>query len=161
MPEAHAQSAHGEKKGHYTKFFIMIGLSFVAMYALMYAMVDAWSNVHANWNQFYMAGLMAAAMVVIELAVMGGMYYDKRLNQIILGAGVVSLVVFWMFIRKQTAISDAQFLKSMIPHHASALLMCQQASLTDAEIRALCQNILSGQQEQIEQMNAKLKELAR
>lgn len=43
-------------------------LSFAAMYVLMYAMVDRFGNVFNNVNQVYMAGLMAAAMVLIELA---------------------------------------------------------------------------------------------
>ena len=43
----------------------MMGLSFVAMYALMYAMVDQWANVYNNVNQFYMAGLMAAPMLAM------------------------------------------------------------------------------------------------
>lgn len=56
-------------------------------------------------------------------------------------------------------ISDRQFLKSMIPHHASAILMCNRASIRDADIRRLCRDIISGQSEQIDQMKAKLREL--
>lgn len=37
------------------------------MHVLMYAMVDRLANVYPNFHQFYMAGLMTAAMVVIEL----------------------------------------------------------------------------------------------
>jgi uncharacterized protein (DUF305 family) len=52
-----------------------------------------------------------------------------------------------------------QFLKSMIPHHAGAILMCERASIRDADIRRLCQEIISGQQAEIDQMKAKLREL--
>ncbi|HVS30684.1 MAG TPA: hypothetical protein VMS98_04430 [Thermoanaerobaculia bacterium] len=45
---------------------------------LMYAMVDRLANAIPSFNQFYMAGLMTAAMVIIELVVMSGMYHDKR-----------------------------------------------------------------------------------
>jgi uncharacterized protein (DUF305 family) len=130
----------------------MTVLSFVAMYVLMYAMVNVMGNVHPNLNQFYMAGLMAASMVVIEIAVMSGMYHSKKLN-------VIALLVFFVFIRRQTAISDRQFLKSMIPHHAGAILMCERAPIRDADIRRLCQNIISGQQAEIDQMKTKLREL--
>lgn len=34
----------------------------------------------------------------------------------------------------QVAVSDKQFLKSMIPHHAAAVLMVKEAKLTDPEI---------------------------
>lgn len=48
----------------------------------------------------------------------------------------------------------------MIPHHAGAILMCTKAPIRDAEIKRLCENIVSGQQAEIDQMTAKLKELA-
>ena len=51
------------------------------------------------------------------------------------------------------------FLRSMIPHHAGAILMCEQAPIQDAEIRQLCQTIISSQQQEIDQMKAKLAEL--
>lgn len=66
-----------------------------------------------------------------------------------------------MFIRQQAAISDKQFLRSMIPHHASAILMCEQASISDPEIKQLCEEIISSQQREIDQMQAKLDELER
>lgn len=59
---------------HYGRLLVMAVLSFISMYVLMYAMVNRLANVHANLNQFYMAGLMAAAMVIIELALMGAVY---------------------------------------------------------------------------------------
>ncbi len=153
---SHATARHTSVR-HYRHLLIMTGLSFVAMYVLMYAMVDAFANVHHNLNQFYMAALMTAAMVLIEIAVMRGMYHDKRLNMLIAVGGVVALIVSWLFIRQQTAIGDRQFLRSMIPHHAGAILMCQQASLRDAENQRLCQTIVSGQQAEIDQMKAKLR----
>ena len=48
----------------------------------------------------------------------------------------------------------SQFLKSMIPHHAGAILMCEEASIQDPEIRVLCQNIIVSQQSEINQMKA-------
>jgi uncharacterized protein (DUF305 family) len=139
----------------------MAVLSFVSMYTLMYAMVDRFANVYANFNQLYMAGLMAAPMVVIELALMGAMYGDKRKNLVILAISLVALSAFWVFIRQQTAITDRQFLRSMIPHHAGAILMCQEAPIRDPEIKELCGAIVSSQQSEIDQMKAKLAELER
>jgi uncharacterized protein (DUF305 family) len=154
----HSDSSRKDQ-GHYTRLFVMIILSFAAMYGLMYAMVNSADNVRANLNQFYMAGLMTAAMVVIELSLMWAMYHNKKLNVAILAAGAVALVVFWLFTRQQVAVSDKQFLKSMIPHHAGAILMCEQASISDIDIQRLCQTIVSGQQAEIDQMKAKLREL--
>lgn len=145
---------------HYTRLLVMIALSFAAMYVLMYAMVNKADNALHNLNQVYMAGLMTSAMVVIELAIMSGMYKNKRLNVGIIGAAVAALIAFWMFTRQQTAIGDRQFLRSMIPHHAAAILMCERAAIRDAEIRRLCANIRSSQQAEIDQMQTKLQELA-
>jgi uncharacterized protein (DUF305 family) len=47
----------------------------------------------------------------------------------------------------------------MIPHHSGAILMCQQADIHDPEIKKLCESIVVGQQQEIEQMKAKLKEI--
>jgi hypothetical protein len=148
-----------EKENHYRHLAMMAALSFAAMYILMYAMVDTFGHVFMNINQFYMAGLMAAPMVLIELVVMRGMYHDKRLNALIAGGSVVVGVLMFVFIRQQTAVADNQFLRSMIPHHSGAILMCQNASLQDAEIRELCKAIVSSQQQEIDQMTAMLRRL--
>jgi uncharacterized protein (DUF305 family) len=149
------------QKEHYTKLLIMAILSFICMFILMYAMVDTFSNVFLNINQFYMAGLMTAPMVIIEMAVMGAMYADRKLNTIIIATSSVLLIAFFVLIRQQSAVSDKQFLRSMIPHHASAILMCERTDLEDPEIKALCQSIISGQQAEIDQMKAKLQEMDR
>lgn len=145
-------------KTHYGRLLLMAVLSFVSMYALMYAMVDTFANVYASFNQFYMAGLMTAPMVIIELALMGAMYQNKKVNIIIIAAGLTALIVFWILIRQQTAISDNQFLRSMIPHHAGAVLMCQKAPIQDSRIKELCRTIISGQQAEINQMKTMLSE---
>jgi uncharacterized protein (DUF305 family) len=144
---------------HYSRLLLMAVLSFVSMYVLMYAMVNRFANVYMNMNQFYMAGLMAAPMVIIELALMGAMYSDRKRNVVIVVVSLVALCMFWIFIRQQTAITNKQFLRSMIPHHASAILMCEEASIRDPEIKELCVGIVSRQQSEIDQMKAKLAEL--
>lgn len=142
--------------GHYRRLLVMVLLSFGSMYVLMYAMVNTWADVFANLNQAYMAGLMAAPMVIIEVLLMGGMYRKKRWNALILASSAVLGIAFLVGIRQQTAIGDDQFLRSMIPHHAGAILMCEEASLRDPEIRDLCRGIIASQQAEIEQMKALL-----
>jgi uncharacterized protein (DUF305 family) len=154
----HAHEGHG-KKNHYGRLLIMTVISFIVMYVLMYAMVDRFANVHPSFNQFYMAGLMAASMVAIELMVMGGMYPNRKLNVLLIAGSLGALALFWILIRKQTAIGDRQFVKSMIPHHSGAVLMCRQATLTDPELVRLCDGIVRGQQQEIDQMNAILRRL--
>ena len=144
---------------HYQKLMVMAVLSFVCMYVLMYAMVNTFSNVLPNINQFYMAGLMTMPMIIIEIALMGSIYTQKKTNAIIIGISSIALIAFFISIKEQSAVSDKQLLKSMIPHHAGAILMCGNANISDREIKKLCENILSSQQQEIDQMKAKLKEL--
>jgi uncharacterized protein (DUF305 family) len=146
---------------HYSRLLIMIGLHFFAMYIFMYAMVNDFNNVFNSFNQVYMAALMTASMVLIELPLMSSMYKSKRLNAVIIAVGVALLIGSFMMIRKQTLISDRQFLRSMIPHHAGAILMCEEASIQDRETQELCKSIVSGQQAEIDQMKRKLDELGR
>jgi uncharacterized protein (DUF305 family) len=154
-------ATHASGDTHYGRLLLMVVLSFIAMYALMYGMVNSLANVYMNVNQFYMAGLMAAPMGIIELALMSAMYRNRKLNMVVAIGSVVALALFWVLLRQQVAVSDTQFLRSMIPHHAGAILMCEQAPLQDAEIKALCKNIVSGQQSEIDQMKAKLEALQR
>jgi uncharacterized protein (DUF305 family) len=149
------------KHNHYPRLAVMIALSFIAMYALMYAMVDGFDNVFNSFNQFYMAGLMTAAMVIIELSVMGMMYHNKRMNVAIIVASVLALAGCWIAIRQQTAISDKQFVRSMIPHHAGAILMCDEASIEDPELLELCKSIKASQRSEIDRMKRILDRLER
>ncbi len=157
----HPDGTPPETAMHYRRLLLMAALSFVSMYVLMYAMVNTFANVYMNLNQFYMAGLMAAPMVIIELALMGSMYPDRMRNAVIMAVSLVALGVFWIFIRQQAAITDRQFLRSMIPHHAGAILMCEEAPIRDPKIKELCGAIVSSQQSELDQMKAKLAELER
>lgn len=141
---------------NYKNLFVMTAISFVAMYILMYLMVDQFANVYTNLNQLYMAGVMTLPMIIIELWLMGEMYPNKRINAALLISCSALFFILILFVRKQTAITDKEFLKSMIPHHAGALLMCKRAKLQDPEIKELCTKIIEGQQTEIEFMKAKL-----
>lgn len=143
----------------YSRLFVMFALHFIAMYVLMYAMVNTFANVLPNYNQLYMAALMASPMLILELWLMRSMYPKKNLNAAIGLMGLFILVGSFVLIRQQVLIDDTQFLKSMIPHHAGAILMCERASVEDPQVKELCTNIISGQQAEIDWMNAKLDSL--
>lgn len=154
----HEKHSNMESK-HYRGLAFMAALSFISMYILMYSMVYTFGNVLNNFNQVYMAGLMTAPMVIIEILIMRSMYSNKRLNAIIIAISLIVLIGFFLFIRQQVAIEDRQFLRSMIPHHSGAILMCERASLQDAEIQALCDSIIESQKEEIRQMESILQRL--
>ena len=143
-------------RNNYLRLLGMTLLSFISMYVLMYAMVNTFANVFSSLNQVYMAGLMTAPMVLIELLLMGGMYENKRFNAAIAAASVIAMIGFFVLIRQQVAITDRQFLRSMIPHHAGAILMCQNAPLQAAELKQLCRSVVTSQEAEIAQMKALL-----
>ena len=150
---------HGSHQNPYARLALMAFLSFAAMFVLMYAMVDRLANAVPNINQAYMAALMAAPMVLIEVAIMGAMYKSRTWNAVTVGVSLIVFVLSFLAIRDQTAVGDAQFVRSMIPHHAGAVLMCEQAPITDPEIQQLCQGIVSSQQAEIAQMKTILRRL--
>jgi hypothetical protein len=148
---------HAAHPGRYGRLLAMTVLSFLSMYVLMYAMVNAFGNVYSSLNQVYMAGLMTAPMVIIELLLMGSMYPNKIRNRLILATSVIALGLCWVLIRQQVGISDRQFLRSMIPHHAGAILMCENSSAKSSEIVRLCREIVASQQSEIALMTSLLK----
>ena len=153
----HHESGKTGHENHYLRLLAMTALSFAAMYVLMYAMVDRFASVHPNLNQAYMAALMAAPMVLIELGLMSSMYHNRTANIVIAAVSVVATIGFFLTIRQQTAIGDTQFLRSMIPHHSGAILMCQKAALSDPAIKKLCDQIIESQRSEIAQMEAMLR----
>jgi uncharacterized protein (DUF305 family) len=137
---------------HYAKLGLNLAISAVIMYFVMFAMIDGVGDFYHNLNMFYMALMMVAPMAALMLLMMGSMYTNRKFN-IALYVGFAALFALaFAGIRGQAAIGDRQFVRSMIPHHSGAILMCREASITDPELRALCGEISAGQREEIRQM---------
>ncbi len=155
-----------QTKGHnakhslamYKRFVVMAVAMFIAMYFIMYAMIDGLNNLIPNINNFYMTLLMVSAMLVIELWIMKGMYQNKKINWAIVTVSLAIGIFSWFGVREQINVSDKQFIKGMIPHHAAAVLMSEKAKLTNPELIQLQKNILETQAKEIEFMKRKLKE---
>lgn len=140
----------------YARLGIALSINAVIMFFLTYAALAEVGHFQANLNRFYMALLMVAPMGMVMLIVMRPMYQDDRLSAA-LGLGFVVIFFGSLFlIRTQMTIGNDQFLRSMIPHHSSAILMCEEASISDPEISELCDNIIQSQREEIAQMKALL-----
>lgn len=144
------------EKMMWLKLGAMTLVSFVAMYFLMYSMINSRADLYLSVNQVWMAGSMTAAMVAIELVVMGEMYRNKAVRFGLMGFSILMTIIFVLFTRYQTAIDEKDFLRSMIPHHSGAILMCQNENITDAEIRKLCSDIIESQQSEINIMKTQL-----
>lgn len=133
----------------YLRLAIALTISYIVMMFIMLSRVNAFDNVFLSLNQVYMAGLMVAPMLIIMLLAMRPMYKKKSLNVGLLILGVAAIGMFWTLVRTQAAVGNQQFLRSMIPHHAAAILVCQQASITDPRIEELCTEIVATQREEI------------
>ena len=100
---------------------------------------------------------MISAMLIIMLLTMGSMFKNRTLNIVLLASGVALVLMFWTLVRTQTGVGNQQFLRSMIPHHAAAILVCQQSSLTNPRIEELCTEIVQTQKEEIRIMKELMK----
>lgn len=137
---------------HYIKFALMMTVSFVIMYAVMFLNADVWDHVMLSVTRTYMTILMIAPMAISMMLFMWGMYKNKALNYIILGVAALVFVATLTMLRQQTLISDVQWMKAMIPHHSSAIMVSQKAHLKDPEAIKLAEEIIEAQEREIAQM---------
>jgi hypothetical protein len=160
MDHQHDGQHHGpHDKCRYVQFGVELVIDFIIMFLVMYTMIATIGHLYLNINNFYMTLMMVAPMALVMLISMRSMFPKKNLNMMI---GTVAVLVFslsFIAMRTQAAVGDVQFLRSMIPHHSGAILMCEEASIKDPEIATLCREIIIGQQKEISQMQAILQRL--
>ncbi|MEC5165543.1 FlaA1/EpsC-like NDP-sugar epimerase [Flavobacterium sp. PL11] len=149
-----------QKTNPYTTFFLMIGLSFVAMYITMYLNTYEIDHVYFSMTRFYMVSLGISTMAVIMLLFMLGMYKSKKKNTAILLGSLLLFSSALILVRTQKPIvGDLLWLKGMIPHHSIAILTSERADIKDAEVRKLADAIIEAQRKEIEQMKVMIKRL--
>lgn len=147
------------KKSNYKKFGLMMLVSFIMMYAIMFLNVFEFDHVLLSTTRTYMTLLMVAPMAISMLLFMWNMYKNTKVNYLIIG---VSFIVFFgcLFgLRTQTPIGDIQWMKAMIPHHSSAILTSSNANFEDAEVQKLADDIIEAQKREIAEMKAMIKRL--
>lgn len=145
----------------YGRFWMMIAVSFVMMYALMFINVFELSHIRLSLTRTYMALLMVAPMTVAMLLFMWDMYANKRRNYIILAVAAAVFCLALIGLRTQTPVGDIQWMRGMIPHHSSAIMTSSYANLKDPEVRQLADEIIRQQEEEIARMNAMIERLKR
>ena len=158
MKPTHNKKSQSNLKPYYL-LLASLAISYIVMFAIMYSRVNEFANVFLSLNQVYMAGLMVSAMLLIMLLAMNSMYKNKnkKLNFVLLSVGVALVAIFLTLVRTQAGVGNQQFLRSMIPHHAAAILVCQQSSLTNPRIEELCVEIVRTQKEEIAIMKELMK----
>jgi uncharacterized protein (DUF305 family) len=154
--EGHGALSAEMVRHHYLLLGVNLVVALAIMYFVMFAMIASWGEFIQNINFFYMALMMWAPMGALMLLTMPMMYPNKKLNLALHALFALVFILSTVGIRDQSLVGDRQFLRSMIPHHSGAILMCEEASIADPEIRQLCQEIMASQKSEINQMKGML-----
>jgi len=138
---------------NYSRFFAMIAASTAVMLGLMY--LNSYSIIeHAFWSEtrFYMAFVMGAAMAVVMLSFMFGMYKSRNKNVAIYIGSIVIFALALFLVRSQITVGDTSYMSAMIPHHSIAIMTSERAGIEDVRVRELADGIIRAQRREIKEM---------
>ncbi len=138
--------------GSYVRFAAMIATSTVVMFGLMYLNTYALDHVFFSQTRMWMAIYMGAAMAIVMLAFMLGMYANQKVNVAIFAGAAMAFVAALYLVRSQDTVGDVAWMKAMIPHHSIAILTSERANLSDPRVRALADAIIAAQRAEIAEM---------
>ena len=145
----------------YLKVLAMIATSTLVMFGLMYLNTYVMDHVWFSETRAYMAVLMGAAMALVMLLFMWGMYLNQRVNRSILAVSAIVFIAALWLVRSQTTVDQVSWMKAMIPHHSIAILTSERATITDPRVRALADRIVDTQRREIAEMEALIEDLDR
>ena len=158
--ESNQHSNKENGMSNYTKFYLMLGCSFVAMYITMYLNTYEFDHVYFSLTRFYMVCLGISTMALIMWFFMRNMYKNKKKNTVILIGSVVLFLGALGLVREQkSTVDDVLWMKAMIPHHSIAILTSERADIQDPEVKRLADDIIKAQRKEIEEMKAMIKRL--
>lgn len=143
----------------YVRFFAMIATSTVVMFGLMYLNTYALDHIFFSETRTYMALYMGAAMAVIMLSFMLGMYANRNLNIAIYLVAAVVFAGSLYLLRSQTTVQDVSYMRAMIPHHSIAILTSERSEISDPRVRKLADDIIEAQRLEIAEMKALIADL--
>ncbi|GGN94549.1 DUF305 domain-containing protein [Saccharibacillus kuerlensis] len=139
-------------KQSYVKFGLMILVSTLVMFALMYFNIFQLNHIFFSETRAYMAIMMGAAMAFIMMLFMWKMYANRRANVIILACSAVVFGASLWLVRSQETVGDIAWMKAMIPHHSIAILTSERANITDPRVQDLANRIIESQLQEIDEM---------
>ncbi|MBO6539850.1 MAG: DUF305 domain-containing protein [Rhizobiaceae bacterium] len=143
----------------YVRFLAMIVTSTLVMFVLMYLNTYAWDHIFYSETRTYMALYMGAAMAVIMLSFMLGMYANRAANIAIYAVAAIVFASSLYLLRSQTTVDDASYMRAMIPHHSIAILTSERAGISDPRVRKLADEIIEAQRREIAEMKALIADL--
>lgn len=147
------------KNNPYPKFALIMAISFVVMYLVMFLNVADFSHIYISLTRFYMTTLMIATMAITMLVLMWNMYPNLKVNVFILLFAAATFGGTLFLLRTQAFVSDIQYMKAMIPHHSSAIMTSSNVDFKDLEAKKLAKDIIVAQEKEIKQMNEMINRL--
>jgi len=144
---------------NYQKFALMLAVSFVIMYTVMFFNVDEFNHIYLSLTRVYMTLLMVAPMALLMLLLMPMMYKNIKRNTFIIVSSIIVFALALTLLRNQAFVGDENYMQAMIPHHSSAILTSEHATIKDLELKKLSEQIIKSQEEEIAQMKAILERI--
>jgi magnesium-transporting ATPase (P-type) len=158
-PDMSGEAKHPSGMTPYIRFGLMIGVSTVIMFGLMY--LNTYEIDHAEFSQTraWMAIVMGATMAVVMLGFMWKMYGDIRVNLAIIAGSLAAFALALWLVRSQATVSDVSYMKAMIPHHSIAIMTSERAHIRDPRVRELADGIIEAQVREIAEMKQLIRDL--
>ena len=152
-------SMNKQQMNPYLKFTLMILISTVVMFIMMYFNTYKWDHVYFSETRAYMALYMGAVMAIIMLAFMSNMYKKTKINLMFYGVSVVLFAFGLWGVRSQQTVDQVDWMQAMIPHHSIAILTSERADIEDPRVRELADGIIEAQKREIGEMQQLIDEL--
>ena len=150
---------HQQGMNPYVKFTLMILMSTIVMFIMMYFNTYQLDHVYFSETRAYMALYMGAVMAIIMLAFMSNMYKKTKINLLVYGISVVMFAVGIWGVRSQATVDQVDWMQAMIPHHSIAILTSSRADIEDPRVQQLADDIIKAQKREIAEMQALIEEL--
>ena len=143
----------------YVRFGLMIAVSTLVMFALMYFNTYEFAHVRFSEARAWMALVMGAAMAIVTLGFMWSMYKNRALNLTIVACAALAFAASLFLVCSQQTVDDIGYMKAMIPHHSIAVMTSERARIHDPRVRQLADQILRTQIREIGEMETLINEL--
>lgn len=122
-----------------------------------FSSMNTWTNKYEDMrffhlNDIYMILLMTYIMFFVMISLSGPI----KSNIVTLIVLLFLSMVIYIYIQKQTFVSDKQFIKGMIPHHSMAITMAKNIleKTNNDDIKILAKNIIETQEKEIMKMKS-------
>lgn len=143
----------------YMRFAIMIVVSTVIMFGLMYLNTFALDHIFYSQTRTWMTVVMGSAMAIVMLGFMWSMYGNRAANIAIIAVAALAFALSLWLVRSQETVGDVSYMKAMIPHHSIAIMTSARAHIKDPRVRTLADKIIEAQVREIGEMKQLIADL--